>query len=340
MKTAVFYPPSHPPTYPSTHRPTHPCAPHPDPTQSNRDQPNVFNLTKPFFTQPNRKLLLAAPAGPQGAGIALHPANEDSGPGADFFVAIASPSVPAPLEGWTKGGNRPEPLHRLRTTIPRKVKGLLPSCVSKEDILKEVNSKENGSKLDDSKESSSGWRYANVVTPGVLGSAHRGSGDDVHSSGVAGNGDSPNLKTTRGKGVGGGGERPCPTPSKTRLGDLDAAEQEEQSSLRSVHGAVHGTVCGTVHGEVHGTVWGTVHGAVHGTVGERRQTYFGSDEVLLAAKSLQAAENSSRRPKKANVRRLVQHLEARLKLKGRSRTIVAPSSGRNRPHFKQLAKRG
>lgn len=283
---------------------------------------------------------MAAPAGPQGAGIALRSATEDNGPEADFFVAIASPSVPPPLEGWTKGANRPESLHHVRTNIPRTaVKGLLPSCVSvsKADILKEVTSKDNDSKLNTSKEGTSGWRYAAVVTPGVLGSLQRGRDDDVHSSGVAGNkGDSPNLKTTRGEGVGGGSERPCPTSSKTRLSDLDATEQEEEPLLHSVHGAVHGTVRGAVHGAVHGTVCGTVHG----TVGERRQTYFGSDEVLLAAKSLQAAEHSSRRPKKANVRRLVQHLEARLKLKGRTRTIVAPPSGKTRRYPKQLTKRG
>ena len=227
------------------------------------------------------------------------------------MVAISSPSVPP--RGWAKDANRPESSHSLRTTVPRKGSGLLPSCASKKDNSKEDNSKDNYPKVNDSKESASGWPYATVVTPGALGPSH--SSDEPHNTQSDDNGGSPNLKTTRGRRVGEGSEQPRPTPPKTCLRALDTAEQGEQPLSHSVHGTVHGTV------------------------GERRQTYFGSDEVLLAATNLQTAKPPSRRPKDANVRRLVQHLEARLKLKGQSKGSTAASRGRSMPHSKQLAKR-
>ena len=250
----------------------------------------------------NRKLLLAAPSSPQGEGLTLHPTTDDNGPEADFLVAIDSPVFPSiPLGGRAKGVNH------LHAIIPRKVSRSLPSCPSKENNSKETNS---------------GWRYANVVTPGVLGSKRRG--DDPHSNLVGDNADSPNLTTTPGE-RGGGSERSRPTPSKTCLTTLGRVGQDKQSSA---------------------TVHGTVHGMVHGTVGERKHTFFGYDEVLLAATSLQTASKPSRLPKKANVRRLVQHLEARLKLKGRSgvvgrgKWLGTPSNSRIMPHSKQHAQRG
>lgn len=226
------------------------------------------------------------------------------------MVAISSPSVP--LGGWANGAKRPESLNSFRTTVPRKVRGLLSSCVSKEDKPKEDVSKENYSKVNNANENTWGWRYATVVTPGALGPSH--STDEPHSTLVDDNGGSPNLKTTQGWGVEGGSEEPHSMPPKTRLSALDTAGQEEQPSSDKVRGTVHGTV------------------------GERRPTYFGSDEVLLAATNLQTAKPPSRLPKKANVRRLVQHLEARLKLKARSKgSTSTPSKVGSMPYVKKLA---
>ena len=268
---------------------------------------------------------------------------------ADFLVAIASPS--APVGGWTKGAAGPESL-RLHNTAPRKMKGslhskerLLPSkgsilpskgsipsteslhpskaslhpskgslLFSKGSLLPSTGyllpskgsvQRQNESKgclpSKGSKENNiSGWRYANFVTPGALEGGH-----SRNSSFGANNDAQRNYPSTPREGEGGGminGHLLSPRSSEARLTAVGRTGQEEQCS-------------------------DTLGMGSDGTVGEGRRKCVGpvgADEVSGPFPSLQTCINPSPRPtkgnvpKKANVRRVAKHLEARLRLKGRS----------------------
>lgn len=191
-----------------------------------------------------------------------------------------------------------------------------------------------------SKGNNIGWRYASLVTPGALrplgpSSAARdtdNSNDRISvvrtTCGAAGRdpiteGRDPITQTPR-KGVRHGGDGPA-TPKAARSpfpfrrdSDLDAEDDREDDFRRKLAGLDGGRKrIGSGPG---GALWMPTSKATaaRGTAG-----------------------TPSCRPKKAKVRRLVRHLEAGLKLKGRPGAGGLPPVGEQRvdlPYTKELAK--
>lgn len=179
-----------------------------------------------------------------------------------------------------------------------------------------------------SKENRFSWRYPSLVTPGAISSlgpsadSDRNSGDTTAAAraryGAAGR----DPAGTQRKGASRDADDPAaagPVPSPGG-GDLEAGEDEDEDDgfRRKLAGLDGGTR--TIGSGPGGALWMKTSKA---TVG------------------MGAATSPSRRQKRAKVRRLVRHLEAGLKLKGRPGAGGLPPVGSQRvdlPYTKELAK--
>lgn len=265
---------------------------------------------------PFRKILLAAQPGPQGAGAVFH-ASGANARGADFLVAVTPTPIPREIQTNTGGGER---ISLSRPISPRKLKAVLARA---------------------SKENRTGWRYASLVTPAVLRSpelftTHDG-GDNrsppKHNN--PGNGASSNPSETWATGAWHERDGPAHSPTAVvvpfpegRMEDIiiithDTNKERAEGNKEDILAALAGGRRRSTGPGPGGALWITTK-TTPGMVGRGRNT-----------------GNHPHRPKRAKVRRLVRHLEAGLKLKGRPGAGGLPVLAHNKidmPYTKELAK--
>lgn len=249
-----------------------------------------------------RKVLLAAQSSPQAAGVVFQAA-EANERGADFLVAVTQ------LETREHGCGESQAT-TWRRTASEKLKAAL-TCASKE--------------------SRNAWRYASRVTPGGLrplapsADRHRIRSDRVEEEEEetltphgAGGKDPPEMQRgeARHEDVGPASSGPVSLQGETDLAaDEDCGDDEFRRRLAGPEGRRRRVGCGPG-----GALW---------------------MPASTIADGKGAAGNPSRRPKRNKVRRLVRHLEAGLKLKGRPGAGGLPAVGSQRvdlPYTKELAK--
>lgn len=264
-----------------------------------------------------RKILLAAQPGPQGAGPVFQGAGANARQhtrGADFLVAVTP--TPIPSEAQMNGEGGPRPLSR--PISPRKLKAVLARA---------------------SKENRTGWRYASLVTPGVLRSPELFASHDDRGDSIC----SPQKHHHPGSGAGRNPtetwaeearhERDGPVHSATavvipfpegRTDIHDNTKQRAEDNTEDLLAALAGGGRRSTGPGPGAALWIPMSKTTPGMVGRNTNT-----------------GNHPHRPKRAKVRRLVRHLEAGLKLKGRPGAGGLPVLAHNKidmPYTKELAK--
>lgn len=257
-----------------------------------------------------RNIFLAAQPGPQGAGAVFRAAGPNSR-GADFLVAVTP--TPIPWEGQASRGEKsqasPQPIS------PRKLQAVLARSWQ---------------------ENRTGWRYARLVTPGVLRSPEPPTGHDGDDS------CHPRIHHT--------GSGAVKNPSETWARE---ARHKRDVPVQSLTDAVIPFPDERIAaGDNKGSAEDIKDDLLAMLAGGRRSTGPGPGAALWIPTSKTTTPgmvgrgstgSHPHRPKKAKVRRLVRHLEAGLKLKGRPGAGGLPELAHNKidmPYTKELAKWG